>query len=138
MKVVFHEDFYPVYTSDPAAAAGRMEAVVNAIKPHVKFITAEPAAPAEITAVHTEEHVQHVRESGLYPISSLAAGGAMMAAEIGQVCPMATIVEEHLAVVGGVNDDRVLEHAKDFEITEKAGQVVITIEDGAVIQPLKL
>jgi len=28
MKVVFHEDFYQVYTFDPAAAAGRMEAVL--------------------------------------------------------------------------------------------------------------
>ncbi len=27
MKVIFHEDFYQVYTSDPAAAAGRVEAV---------------------------------------------------------------------------------------------------------------
>jgi hypothetical protein len=29
VKVVFHEDFYQVYTGDPAAASGRMEAVVN-------------------------------------------------------------------------------------------------------------
>ena len=87
MKVVFHENFYPVYTSDPAAAAGRMEAVVNAIKPYVTFVSAEPAAPADISAVHTGDHVEHVRESGLYPISSLAAGGAVMAAEIGRIEP---------------------------------------------------
>ena len=31
MKVIFHEDFYGVYTSDPAAAAGRMEAVMDVI-----------------------------------------------------------------------------------------------------------
>mgnify|MGYP001824734502 CR=1 FL=1 len=30
MKVVFHEDFYQVYTGDPAAASGRMEAIVQA------------------------------------------------------------------------------------------------------------
>jgi hypothetical protein len=43
MKVVFHEDFYQVYTRDPAAAAGRMEAVVETIAPHVEFVSAEPA-----------------------------------------------------------------------------------------------
>jgi acetoin utilization deacetylase AcuC-like enzyme len=31
MKVIFHQDFYRVYTSDPAAAAGRMEAIVDMI-----------------------------------------------------------------------------------------------------------
>jgi acetoin utilization deacetylase AcuC-like enzyme len=31
MKVIFHQDFYGVYTSEPAAAAGRMEAIVDMI-----------------------------------------------------------------------------------------------------------
>lgn len=31
MKVVFHEEFYRVYTSDPAAEPGRMEAIVAEI-----------------------------------------------------------------------------------------------------------
>jgi len=29
MKVVFHEDFNQVYTSDPAAASGRMESMTG-------------------------------------------------------------------------------------------------------------
>ncbi|MBW1713999.1 MAG: histone deacetylase family protein, partial [Deltaproteobacteria bacterium] len=37
MKVVFHEDFYQVYTSDPAAAAGRLEAVMAVIGPQVEI-----------------------------------------------------------------------------------------------------
>ena len=83
MKVVFHEDFYQVYTSDPASAAGRMEAVVETIKPQVEFVTAIPASEADIMAVHTADHVQAVRSSGLFPISALAAGGAIQAAETG-------------------------------------------------------
>ena len=43
MKVVFHEDFYQVYTSDPAAASGRIESVVETIEPSVEFVPAEPA-----------------------------------------------------------------------------------------------
>ena len=38
MRVYFHEDFYPVYTADPAAAAGRMEAVVAALEGEVAFL----------------------------------------------------------------------------------------------------
>ena len=28
MKVIFHEDFYDVYAQDPAAAKGRLEAIM--------------------------------------------------------------------------------------------------------------
>ena len=31
MKVICSHRFYPVYASDPAAAAGRIEAVMNAL-----------------------------------------------------------------------------------------------------------
>jgi acetoin utilization deacetylase AcuC-like enzyme len=87
MKVVFHEDFYQVYTSDPAAAAGRMEAVVQVIESQVEFIVAETASESDIAAVHTSSHVGHVRGSGLYAISALAAGGALQAATIGLIEP---------------------------------------------------
>jgi acetoin utilization deacetylase AcuC-like enzyme len=87
MKVIFHEDFYQVYTSDPAAAEGRMEAIVEVIIPHVEFITAEPAPESAIAAVHTQDHIDRIRHSGLYTISALAAGGAIQAAEIGQSEP---------------------------------------------------
>ncbi len=83
MKVVFHEDFYQVYTSDPAATSGRLEAVVEIIEPQVEFIEAEPAAESEIEAVHTQSQVEYVRRSGLYDIAALAAGGAVQAAAIG-------------------------------------------------------
>ncbi|MBW1995611.1 MAG: histone deacetylase family protein, partial [Deltaproteobacteria bacterium] len=74
MKVVFHNDFYQVYTSDPAAAAGRMEAIVEAIKDDVIFVEAQPALEAHIAAVHSGLHIESVRQMGLYEISALAAG----------------------------------------------------------------
>ena len=83
MKVIFHEDFYQVYTSDPASAEGRIEAVMEAIQSHVEFVEAEPASEADILAVHTRDHVGHVRNRKLYSIASLAAGGAAQAAELG-------------------------------------------------------
>jgi acetoin utilization deacetylase AcuC-like enzyme len=87
MKVVFHEDFYPVYTFDPAAAEGRLEAVVEVIQGDAEFITAEPAAEADIAAAHSERHIESVRDKGLYAISALAAGGAIQAADIGLTEP---------------------------------------------------
>jgi acetoin utilization deacetylase AcuC-like enzyme len=83
MKVVFHADYYQVYAEDPAAAAGRMEAIMTAIEPYVELVEARPATEAQIAAVHTPEHIERVRRSGLYDIAALAAGGAIQAATIG-------------------------------------------------------
>ena len=92
MKVVFHEDFYQVYTGDPAAATGRMEAVVEIIEPHVEFVSAEPVFRQHITAVHTAMHIQHVENQGLYEIAALSAGGAVQAAQIGLIEPCFSLI----------------------------------------------
>jgi len=42
MKVIYHEDFDHSYCSDPAAAPGRIEAIVKAIRSRVSFITGKP------------------------------------------------------------------------------------------------
>jgi len=87
MKVIFHEDFYQVYTSDPAAAAGRMESVVDEIESRVEFISAKPAAEDQIALAHNASHIETVRDSGLYDMAALAAGGAIQAATIGLTEP---------------------------------------------------
>jgi len=87
MKVVFHKDFYPSYTSDPAAAQGRMEAVVDAISGEAEFVEATPATAEQIAAVHSPTLVQEVSDNGLYEISALAAGGALLSARIGLTEP---------------------------------------------------
>ena len=92
MKVIFHPNFYEVYTSDPAAAAGRLEAVVEVIEPAVQFIEAEPASEPEIAAVHSPAQISRVRQSGLYPISALAAGGAIQAAQLAQSEPSFALI----------------------------------------------
>ncbi len=87
MKVVFHADFCQVYTDDPAAAAGRMEAILSVIEPYVEWVEARPAAEVEILAVHTPAHVERIRRMGLYDIAALAAGGAIQAAALGLAEP---------------------------------------------------
>ncbi len=84
MKVVFHTDFYEVYTSDPAAGAGRMEPIVEALSGIAEFVDAEPADIEDIRAIHSDSHIDSVRtHDGLYDIAALAAGGAVQAAEFG-------------------------------------------------------
>ncbi|MDD5712844.1 MAG: histone deacetylase family protein, partial [Smithellaceae bacterium] len=83
MKVVYHEDFTQCYSSDPAAAPGRIEAIVTAIKDSVAFVKPLPARREDIEAVHTATHIGSVAREGVYEIAALAAGGAIQAAEIG-------------------------------------------------------
>jgi len=83
MKIVYNDAFCQLYTTDPAAAPGRMEAVLKALSDRVDFIKAEPAGESDISAVHTESHIALVAKEGLYDIAALAAGGAIQAAEIG-------------------------------------------------------
>jgi acetoin utilization deacetylase AcuC-like enzyme len=87
MKVVFHEDFYQVYTNDPAADDGRMESIVRAIEPYVEFVPAKPASRQDIAIVHGPQHIQYVEQQGLYDIAALAAGGAIQSAQIGLAEP---------------------------------------------------
>ena len=69
MKVVFHEDFRPPYTSDPAAEGGRMEAVERSIRDRVTWVEAVPATEEEIAAVHTRTHMERVWREGVYDLS---------------------------------------------------------------------
>ncbi|MCE5262807.1 MAG: histone deacetylase family protein [Deltaproteobacteria bacterium] len=92
MKVFFHERFHDVYTSDPAAAPGRMAAVVAALQGRVEFVAAEPAEERDILAVHEPAHVEEVKSEGLYEIAALAAGGAVQAAESGLAEPSFALI----------------------------------------------
>lgn len=87
MNVIFHKEFYQVYASDPAAADGRMEVIVQTIQDKVEFVTAVPATEDQILAVHTRYHLELVRERGLYSVAALAAGGAVQAATLGLTEP---------------------------------------------------
>jgi len=92
MKVIFHDDFYESYCSDPAAAPGRIEAIVETIGERVTFVEALPATGEDIAACHTESHIEKVKRQGLYDIAARAAGGAIQAAEIGLSQPAFALI----------------------------------------------
>jgi len=83
MKIIFHNDFHQVYTSDPAAAEGRMQSILKVLSEEHEFLEPTPATEEDIAAIHTLAHINYVKRIGLYAISSLAASGAINAALVG-------------------------------------------------------
>lgn len=92
MKVFFDPLFYEVYTDDPAAEAGRMEAVVEAIAPLARIVACEYAEEADLLAAHTGPHIREIERLGVYDIAALAAGGAIQAAEAGLEAPAFALI----------------------------------------------
>jgi len=85
MKIVFHRKYYnSSYAMDPAAAPGRLEGIVDILAKNqdYEFIEPNPATKEDILRAHAERHLRYVqRDSLLFELASLAAGGAILAAE---------------------------------------------------------
>lgn len=83
MKIIFHPRFTEVYTSDPAAASGRMEAILKELKGRYDFIEPEAATDDDLMLVHVQSHIESIkRDRQVYEIACLAAGGAISSARI--------------------------------------------------------
>lgn len=86
MKIIFHEKYFNSdYATDPAAAPGRLEGImeiINSKKKKYEVIIPEPATEEDILRVHGKFHYQQIKTDPLlYELASLAAGGAILAAE---------------------------------------------------------
>ena len=92
MKIVYHEDYNEVYSSDPASAPGRIQAVEISLRGKVTFVEPSAAAKEDILKVHTPNHVMSVEREGVYDIAALAAGGAIEAAQIGLTEPCFALI----------------------------------------------
>ena len=92
MKVVFDDCFYQVYTTDPASAPGRIDAIVDKLPSHAEIVEPEPATEQQLRLAHTDTHIQDVKSDGLYEISAMAAGGAIHAARIGLTEPAFALI----------------------------------------------
>jgi len=85
MKIVFHEKYFDsTYAMDPAAASGRLEGIVEHLSKNedFEFISPQPATKEDILRAHSKRHYDAIkRDYSLFELSSLAAGGAILAAE---------------------------------------------------------
>ena len=86
MRVVFHEDFRRTdYASNGASAPGRMGAIMTALveEGHYEVVSPGPASFKDLSRAHSQTHITSVaKDTGLFKMASLAAGGAMLASEI--------------------------------------------------------
>ncbi|MFX1572270.1 MAG: histone deacetylase family protein [Promethearchaeota archaeon] len=87
MKIVFHESYFnSAYAGDPAASPGRLEGIIDILsrKKEYEIITPTPAVEEDILRAHTKRHFQNIKRNGLlFELASLAAGGAILAAQEG-------------------------------------------------------
>lgn len=85
MKIIFHKKYFNSnYAADPAAAAGRLDGIIEVLKKRkeYEFLTPSPATEEDILRAHTDNHLINIkRDPLLYELSALAAGGAILAAE---------------------------------------------------------
>jgi len=83
LKVVYHDRYREVYSSDPASAPSRIESILDQLKTHFDFVEPELASEQDVLLVHNQEHVDNVKAHRLvYEIALLAVGGAVKASEL--------------------------------------------------------
>ena len=86
MKIIFHNDYKDSgYASDPAAAEGRMESIMDLLSRQKDYSVIKPAAAKieDLLRVHAEEHVNRIKQDEkLFRMALLSAGGAITAAQI--------------------------------------------------------
>ena len=83
MKVVYHNHYAEVYSSDPASVPGRMESILDELRGDFQFVTPEAASEEDLRLVHGDGHMERAKRLGLaYQVALLAAGGAIKAAKL--------------------------------------------------------
>ena len=86
MKIVFHEDFNRTdYATDGASVPGRMERIMDALvgEGGYNVISPDPASPEDMSLAHSKTHIAGIaKDTKLFGMASLSAGGAIMASEI--------------------------------------------------------
>ncbi|MCX8206549.1 MAG: histone deacetylase family protein [Methanothrix sp.] len=86
MIIVYSRGFEGRYPTNPVEHPDRVRLAAQELSGY-EFFEPAPASHAEISAVHTEGHIERVRLRGLYEAAALAAGGAVAAARISMMEP---------------------------------------------------
>ncbi|MCK9440665.1 MAG: histone deacetylase family protein [Methanothrix sp.] len=83
MKIVYSGKYEQRYPASPVENPDRVRLpAVELGKSGYMFIEPQPCSLLQISKVHGREHIDRVRQSGHFEIASLAAGGAICAAEL--------------------------------------------------------
>lgn len=86
LKITFNDIFYNTdYASDNAASSGRMETIIDTLRQDNSFtiIQSGKADLFDIQKVHTQSHIDHIKNNtNAYNTALFAAGAAINSAEI--------------------------------------------------------
>lgn len=81
MKIVYIRAFEERYPTNPVEAPDRVSLPAAGLCEY-DFIEPLPANLQDIARVHGHEHIEQVKNRGLYNVAAFAAGGAIAAAEL--------------------------------------------------------
>jgi acetoin utilization deacetylase AcuC-like enzyme len=83
VKIVYSRKYEARYRANPVENPDRVRLPAEELaKAGYEFIEPKPCSLEDISQVHGKEHIDRVRESGHFEAASLAAGGAIAAAEM--------------------------------------------------------
>jgi hypothetical protein len=60
MKIVFHEKYFDVCSSDHASAKGRLDGPYRILKEEFEFVRPSAASEADLQLVHTVDHIERI------------------------------------------------------------------------------
>jgi acetoin utilization deacetylase AcuC-like enzyme len=82
MLIIYSPRFEEGYPTNPVEGPDRVRLSAQLLRSkRYEFIEPQPAKEEDILAVHSRSHLEMVKARGLYEAASLAAGGAICAAE---------------------------------------------------------
>ncbi len=83
LRVIYHNLYLTDYPTASCETPDRVSSIMDTLREHYEVLTPSPATDAEILMVHTESILQSVKvDPVLYQAAAMAAGGAMMAADL--------------------------------------------------------
>ncbi|MGQ9640724.1 MAG: histone deacetylase family protein [Candidatus Bathycorpusculaceae bacterium] len=82
MNIIFHRNYFNVYSSDPATAPGRIESIMKELNAF-KVVEPEVATDGDVALVHGKSHIEYIESMPIiYEVALLGVGGAVKASEI--------------------------------------------------------
>jgi acetoin utilization deacetylase AcuC-like enzyme len=83
MKIIYNEKLEERYLTNHVESPDRVKKSKHELlKAGYEFVVSIPAEEEDIRKVHGQDHIDNIKARGVYDSASLAAGGAILAAEL--------------------------------------------------------
>jgi acetoin utilization deacetylase AcuC-like enzyme len=83
LKVIYHDAYLTDYPTASCEMPQRVQSIMKVLEQHYELLKPLPAEDEDILTVHTQSILKSVKsDPGLFEAATLAAGGAIMAADL--------------------------------------------------------